>query len=73
MERLQKIIANSGYCSRRKAEELITRGKVEVNGVVIKDLGTKVDGKDVIVVEGNALKKQELEYILLYKPRGVIT
>ena len=37
MERLQKIIANSGYCSRRKAEELITRGKVEVNGVVILD------------------------------------
>lgn len=73
MERLQKIIANFGYCSRRKAEELITRGKVEVNGVVIKDLGTKVNSNDAIVVEGNPLKKQELEYILLYKPRGIIT
>lgn len=41
MERLQKIIAQSGYCSRRKAEELITKGEVEVNGEVVKTLGAK--------------------------------
>ena len=44
MERLQKVIANSGYCSRRKAEELISLGKVRVNGEVISELGFKVDG-----------------------------
>ena len=43
MERLQKVIANSGYCSRRKAEELISKGKVYVNGEKITELGTKVN------------------------------
>ena len=52
MERLQKVIANSGICSRRKAEELITLGKVIVNGEVIKELGTKVTDKDDIIVVG---------------------
>ncbi|MEG2322027.1 MAG: pseudouridine synthase [Bacilli bacterium] len=73
MERLQKIIANNGYCSRRKAEELITKGLVSVNGEVIKELGTKVSEKATIVVEGNALGKDNKEYVLLYKPRGVVT
>ena len=48
MERLQKVIANSGYCSRRKAEELISAGKVRVNGMVVSELGFKVDGKKTI-------------------------
>jgi len=73
MERLQKIIANSGYCSRRKAEELIKKGKVMVDGVTIMELGTKVDESSSITVEGKSLTKQEKEYILLYKPRGVVT
>ena len=73
MERLQKIIANSGYCSRRKAEELITMGKVTVNGEVIKDLGSRAKFSDVIIVNGHKLKKEEKEYILLYKPREIIT
>ena len=73
MERIQKIIANSGYCSRRKAEELIISGKVSVNGEIINDLGTKASYSDQITVEGHNLKKEEKEYILLYKPRGVIT
>ena len=64
MERLQKVIANSGYCSRRKAEELIKNGKVMVNGKKIEELGFKVDGNDIITVENK---------ILLYKPRGVVT
>ena len=55
MERLQKIIANSGYCSRRKAEEFIKEGKVKVNGSVVTDLGTKASGSDVITVCGDKL------------------
>ena len=74
MERLQKYIAESGYTSRRKAEELITQGKVKVNGKIIKELGTKVSGNDLVEVEGKVLKKEEnKEYYLLNKPRGVIT
>ena len=73
MERLQKIIANSGYCSRRKAEELIVKGKVKVNGNTITTLGTKVNEKDMIQIEDKIINKETKEYILLYKPRGVVT
>lgn len=73
MERLQKVIANMGYCSRRKAEELILKGEVYVNGELVQELGTKVDVNDKIVVEGVTLnKKTKFEYYLLNKPRGVI-
>ena len=58
MERLQKFIANSGYCSRRKAEELISKGQVYVNGEMVTELGTKVNGNESIVVEGVSLGKQ---------------
>ena len=73
MERLQKVIANSGYCSRRKAEELIEKGKVFVNGELVTTLGVKVSDKDEIIVDGNVLAKEQKEYYLLYKPRGIIT
>ena len=73
MERLQKIIASTGYCSRRKAEELIEKGKVKVNGETITNLGSKANKNDIITVEGNKLQNQNKEYILLYKPRGVVT
>ena len=73
MERLQKVIANAGFCSRRKAEELITKGKVFVNGEKIVELGKKVEATDVITIDGVMLKREEKEYILLYKPRGVVT
>ena len=74
MERLQKVIANLGYCSRRKAEELIKSGKVCVNGNKVVELGTKVSKSDVIEVEGVTLDKNyNYEYYLLNKPRGVIT
>lgn len=74
MERLQKVIANSGYTSRRKAEELIREGKVKVNGSIVTELGTKVSANDQIEVEGNHLVKNEKKvYYLLNKPRGVIS
>ena len=74
MERLQKVIANSGYCSRRRDEELILEGKVFVNGSVIRELGTKVSHDDEIEVDGLSIKKDHnYEYYLLYKPRGVVT
>ena len=72
MERLQKVIANSGYTSRRKAEELILKGKVCVNGEVVKELGTKVSSKDVIEVEGTVLEKENKVYYLLYKPKNMV-
>lgn len=74
MERLQKVIANSGYTSRRKAEELILDGKVLVNGNVVKELGVKVSSNDSIVVEGKNLNTNTRKvYYLLNKPRGVIS
>ena len=51
-ERLQKLIAASGYTSRRKAEQLILDGKVSVNGEVVKELGVKAEPSDIIIVEG---------------------
>ncbi len=73
MERLQKFIANSGYCSRRKAEELITAGSVMVNGKTVKELGTKVDNRDIVTVEGKKLNIERKEYYLLNKPRNVVS
>lgn len=72
MERLQKRIAESGICSRRKAEELILAGKVKVNGVVITLLGTKVSYSDVIEVDGKIIEKEEKKYYVINKPRGVV-
>ena len=74
MERLQKVIASSGFTSRRKAEELIKNGKVSVNGSIVTELGTKVSYEDSIVVDGTLLKKEtNKEYYLLNKPRGIIS
>ena len=73
MERLSKVIANSGYTSRRKAEELIVNGKVKVNGEVIKELGVKVNPSDLIMINNKVLNNEEKVYFLLNKPRGIIT
>ena len=74
--RIQKIIADSGLCSRRKAEELIEKGKVKVNGHPCK-LGDKaLPGKDMITVGGELItvdKRRKLYYIMLHKPRGYVT
>ena len=72
MERLQKFIASSGLTSRRKAEELITSGKVKVNGKVVLELGTKVDSNDEVEVDGKLLNKEEKVYYIMNKPREVI-
>ena len=72
MERLQKVIAESGYTSRRKAEELIAKGKVFVNGHKITEMGYKVSGDDEITVNGTQLKKENKVYYLLYKPSGIV-
>lgn len=74
MERLQKVIAEAGITSRRKAEELILKGKVRVNGHVVDELGTKVKGNDVVEVDGVMINKDIVKkYYLLNKPRGVIS
>jgi 23S rRNA pseudouridine2605 synthase len=74
-ERLQKIISTAGVASRRLAEELITQGRVEVNGKTVTTLGTKADlERDEIKVDGRRIKAQKRKrYILLYKPRGYVT
>ena len=73
MERLQKIIAESGYCSRRRAEELIAEGKVSVNGAKVSEPGFKADVNDEIRVEGKLLKREEKVVYILNKPKGVIS
>ncbi len=73
MERLQKVIAASGVCSRRKAEELIKNGNVKVDGKVITEMGFKVNHKNRIEVNGVAIEQEEKEYYILNKPRGVVS
>lgn len=69
------MIADSGYCSRRKAEELISRGKVKLNGHPVK-LGDKCGYKDIITIDGERIympRKKNLLYIMMNKPRGYVT
>ncbi|HEX5833304.1 MAG TPA: pseudouridine synthase [Pyrinomonadaceae bacterium] len=77
-QRLQKLIATAGIASRRHAEELITAGRVTVNGEVVKELGTKADpDRDHIKVNGKLinpqLKARDKVYVLLNKPRGYLS
>jgi 23S rRNA pseudouridine2605 synthase/16S rRNA pseudouridine516 synthase len=77
IERLQKYLAGAGIASRRKCEELILQGQVQVNNSVITKLGTKVDPqKDIVEVNGKLVKYKEIKhysYILLNKPKGYLT
>lgn len=74
MQRLQKFLANAGVASRRKAEELITGGRVKVNDRVVTELGTKIDdAKDVVVVSGKQIKSADPIWIALHKPRGYLS
>ena len=73
-ERLQKFLANAGIASRRKCEELILDGKIEVNGAIVTELGTKVSEKDIVKYNGKIVKTEEEKiYILLNKPIGYVT
>src|SRR5204863_4407487 len=73
-ERLQKVVARAGVASRRAAEELIVRGRVRVNGVVVTTLGTKVDARaDKVEVDGRRLVAETSVYLVLNKPRGVVS
>ncbi|SFB94863.1 23S rRNA pseudouridine2605 synthase [Parapedobacter composti] len=72
--RLNRYIANSGVCSRRKADELIQAGVITVNGNVVTELGTKVDpAKDEVRYNGERLKREKMVYVLLNKPKDYIT
>lgn len=73
--RIQKMIADSGYCSRRKAEELISKGRVKLNGHPVK-LGDKCGFKDLITIDGERIympRKRNFLYIMMNKPRGYVT
>ncbi|MBB6108289.1 23S rRNA pseudouridine2605 synthase [Mucilaginibacter lappiensis] len=72
--RLNRYISNAGICSRRKADELIIAGVVSVNGVVVDELGAKVDPqKDDIKYNGETLRREKMVYVLLNKPKDYIT
>ncbi len=74
-KRIQKILADSGYCSRRKAESLMSAGRVKVNGHPVK-LGDKAGGRDIITVDGERIyvpRKKNNIYLMLNKPRGYVT
>lgn len=71
--RLNKYIASTGFCSRRKADELIEAGNVCVNGEQITELGFIINSKDKVTVNGELIKPKTLTYIRYYKPAGYIT
>jgi len=74
-ERLQKIMAQAGIASRRKAEEIIAAGRVTLNGQVVLEQGTKADPeRDVICVDGKPIERRErLVYFVMHKPKGYVT
>jgi len=72
--RLNKAIADSGYCARRKADELIQAGKVQVNGQTVTELGTRIHPtRDSISIDGKPLSHAEKAYLLFNKPTGYVT
>ncbi|MFN2394931.1 MAG: pseudouridine synthase [Bacteroidales bacterium] len=71
--RLNKFIANSGVCSRREADMLITAGVVTVNGKIVNELGTKINPGDLVVYDGKKLTAEKKMYVLLNKPKDYIT
>ena len=71
--RLNKYIASSGLCSRRKADELIEQGVVSVNGKIVKELGFLVQEKDKVYVNKKLIRPVKHEYYKFYKPAGYIT
>ncbi len=73
MIRINKYIADAGVCSRREADQLISAGKIFLNGKVITELGTKVSDQDTVTYNGKVLKAERLKYLLVNKPKNYIT
>lgn len=73
LTRLQKVIASAGVCSRRKAELLITSGKVTVNGEIVTTLGFKVASSDIIKINNKIISQSDHIYLALYKPPNCLT
>jgi len=71
--RINKYIADAGVCSRREADQLISAGKIFLNGKVITELGTKVSDQDTVTYNGKVLKAERLKYLLVNKPKNYIT
>jgi 23S rRNA pseudouridine2605 synthase len=71
--RINKYIADAGVCSRREADQLISAGKIFLNGKVITELGTKVSDQDTVTYNGKVLKAERLKYVLVNKPKNYIT
>ncbi len=71
--RLNRFIANAGVCSRREADNLITEGKIKVNGKVLTEMGYKVKKTDKVEYKGRQLKSETHQYVLLNKPKGFVT
>ena len=71
--RINKYIAQSGFCSRRKADEYVLEGKVKVNGEVVTMLGFEIRKKDKVEINGKIIRADKLEYFKFYKPAGYIT
>ena len=71
--RLNRFIANAGVCSRREADNLISEGKIKVNGKVVTEMGYRVKKKDKVEYKGKQLKSETHQYVLLNKPKGFVT
>lgn len=71
--RLNRFIANAGVCSRREADELIKQGAIQVNGMVVKEMGYQVKPTDKVTYQGKLLKREKFVYVLLNKPKNCIT
>jgi len=72
--RLQKYLAEAGIASRRRCEDLIRAGRVQVNGCVVRELGTTVNpARDRVEVDGRAVRLEDKTYVMVYKPRGYVT
>src|ERR1700733_1847348 len=72
--RLQKVLAHAGVASRRAAEQLISAGRVRVDGRVVTELGTKVDARaSRVEVDGQRITREPVVYVVLHKPRGTVS
>ncbi|MFQ5718921.1 MAG: pseudouridine synthase [Acidobacteriota bacterium] len=72
-ERIQKVLSHAGVVSRREGERLLTAGRITVNGRVVTRLGTRIRPQDQLAVDGQSVRRIAPTYLLMYKPRNVVT